>query len=61
MDPWVPPCDYQGVATDRELDEALTALAVVLDRYERARHAGAVEEAADRAIERWGEVLDRLR
>jgi hypothetical protein len=59
--------------TDAELDRALTELAAaegiskqevvrraVLDRYERAGHAAAVEASASRLAERWGDVLDRL-
>lgn len=59
--------------TDDELERALDALAeseglsrqevirrAVLERYERAGHAKRVEESADRMIQRWGDVLDRL-
>lgn len=59
--------------TDDELEQALTALAegeglsrqevirrAVLERYERAGHAGRVGESADRMLERWGDVIDRL-
>lgn len=59
--------------TDEALERALDALAeaeglsrqevirrAVLERYERAGHARRVDEAADRMIERWGDVLDRL-
>ena len=59
--------------TDAALDHALDVLAeaeglsrqevirrAVLDRYERAGHDRAVAESADRMIERWGDVLDRL-
>lgn len=59
--------------TDEELDRALAALAAaegtskqeivrraVLERYERAGHAAAVRESADRMVERWGDVLHRL-
>lgn len=59
--------------TDETLEQALDALAAaeglsrqevirraVLDRYERAEHAHRVDQSADRMIERWGDVLDRL-
>ena len=59
--------------TDEALEQALDALAkaeglsrqevirrAVIERYERAGHAQRVEDSADRMIERWGDVLDRL-
>jgi hypothetical protein len=59
--------------TDDELERALAALAeagglsrqevirrAVLDRYERAGHRARVDASADKLIERWGDVLDRL-
>jgi predicted transcriptional regulator len=59
--------------TDDELDKALAALSesegisrqevvrrAVLDRYERAGHREQVERSADRMLERWGDVIDRL-
>ena len=59
--------------TDTALEHALDVLAeteglsrqevirrAVLERYERAGHATAVDASADRMIERWGDVLDRL-
>lgn len=59
--------------TDEELERALDALAedeglsrqeiirrAVLERYERAGHAERVEDATDRMVDRWGDVLDRL-
>lgn len=59
--------------TDEELERALEALAraeglskqevvrrAVLERYERAGHRTRVDGAAERMIERWGDVLDRL-
>ena len=59
--------------TDEALERALDALAeaeglsrqevirrAVLERYERAGHARRVGGTADRMIERWGDVLDRL-
>jgi hypothetical protein len=59
--------------TDEELEQALAALAeseglsrqevirrAVLERYERAGHRVRVEASADRLIDRWGDVLDRL-
>lgn len=61
------------VRTDEKLERALDALAeseglsrqeiirrAVLERYERAGHAATVDGIADRMIERWGDVLDRL-
>lgn len=59
--------------TDDELEHVLDELSAqeglskqevirraVLDRYERAGHRQRVDEAAERAAERWAEVLDRL-
>jgi hypothetical protein len=59
--------------TDEELEQALAALAeseglsrqevirrAVLERYERAGHRTRVEASADKLIDRWGDVLDRL-
>lgn len=59
--------------TDDQLDEALTALAAaegtskqevirraVLERYERSGHRELVDKAVSRALEEWGDVLDRL-
>lgn len=59
--------------TDEELEKALESLAkdeglsrqevirrAVLDRYERTRHGERVNTSADRMLERWGDVLDRL-
>lgn len=59
--------------TDDELERALDTLAeqeglsrqeiirrAVLDRYERAGHRQRVEVSAERMIDRWGDVLDRL-
>lgn len=61
------------VRTDAKLERALDALSeseglsrqeiirrAVLERYERAGHAARVDDIADRMIERWGDVLDRL-
>lgn len=61
------------VRTDEALERALDELAkeeglsrqeiirrAVLDRYERAGHAGKVADSTDRMMERWGDVLDRL-
>jgi predicted transcriptional regulator len=59
--------------TDAELERALAVLAedeglsrqevirrAVLDRYERAGHGRRVADAAERMVDRWGDVLDRL-
>jgi predicted transcriptional regulator len=59
--------------TDDELERALDALAkseglsrqevirrAVLERYERAGHQRRVAESAERMIDRWRDVLDRL-
>ncbi|HVM14196.1 MAG TPA: CopG family transcriptional regulator [Egibacteraceae bacterium] len=59
--------------TDDELEQALSALTeseglsrqevirrAVLERYERAGHASRVGESADRMLERWADVIDRL-
>ncbi|CAN5724747.1 hypothetical protein BH24ACT8_BH24ACT8_14780 [soil metagenome] len=59
--------------TDAEVESALDALAAaegvsrqeilrraVLDRYERQGHTRRVEDSAQRMIEEWGDVLDRL-
>jgi predicted transcriptional regulator len=61
------------VRTDDELERALAALTeseglsrqevirrAVLDRYERAGHRARVEDSAQRMIDRWDDVLDRL-
>lgn len=61
------------VRTDEELEKALDDLAedeglsrqeiirrAVLDRHERAGHGRRVVDSADRMMERWGDVLDRL-
>ncbi len=61
------------VRTDEALERALDELAkeeglsrqeiirrAVLDRYERAGHAGKVADSTNRMMERWGDVLDRL-
>ncbi|HEU0132084.1 MAG TPA: type II toxin-antitoxin system VapB family antitoxin [Mycobacteriales bacterium] len=62
-----------NLRTDETLDTALSTLAAaegvskqevirraVLDRYERAGHQAAVDASAQRMVERWGDVLDRL-
>jgi predicted transcriptional regulator len=59
--------------TDDALERALEILAreeglskqevvrrAVLERLERAGHRARVEDAAERMIERWGDVLERL-
>ena len=59
--------------TDDELERALEELAAreglskqevirraILDRYARSGHRDRVEQATEEAIERWGDVLDRL-
>lgn len=59
--------------TDEELEHALTILAdreglsrqeiirrAVLERYERAGHQTRVDDSAQRMVDRWGDVLDRL-
>lgn len=59
--------------TDDELEHALTTLAereglsrqeiirrAVLERYERAGHHARVDDSAQRMVDRWGDVLDRL-
>jgi predicted transcriptional regulator len=59
--------------TDEELERALTTLAeqeglsrqeiirrAVLERYERAGHQTRVDDSAQRMVDRWGDVLDRL-
>lgn len=61
------------VRTDDELERALDALCAseglsrqeiirraVLARYELAGHRARVDAAADRALGRWSDVLDRL-
>ncbi len=32
----------------------------VLERYERAGHRAPVDDSAQRMVDRWGDVLDRL-
>ena len=59
--------------TDDELERALEILAreeglskqevvrrAVLERLERAGHRARMENSAERMIERWGDVLERL-
>lgn len=59
--------------TDAELDEALTVLSEqlriskqevirrsVLELRDRTSHRARVAESAERMLERWGPVLDRL-
>lgn len=59
--------------TDEELERALAALSereglsrqevvrrAVLERFDAAQHGERVDEAADRLLERWGDVLNRL-
>lgn len=61
------------VRTDDELEAALDELAAseglsrqeiirraVLERHERAGHRRRVDQASERMIDRWGDVLDRL-
>ncbi len=61
------------VRTDEEMEQALDALAeaeglsrqeiirrAVLERFERTSHRGRVEASADRMLERWADVLQRL-
>jgi predicted transcriptional regulator len=56
-------------ALERALDELVEAEGLsrqeiirraVLERHERAGHAEKVAASADRMVERWGDVLDRL-
>jgi predicted transcriptional regulator len=47
-------CESEGLSQQEVIRRA------VLDRYERSGHRSRVEEATDRAVERWGDVLDRL-
>ena len=59
--------------TDEELELALAALAAseglsrqevirraILERYERSGHRARVDASADKLVERWSDVLDRL-
>ena len=59
--------------TDEELERALTALAeseglsrqeiirrAVIERYERAGHRARLDDSAQRMVDRWSDVLDRL-
>jgi hypothetical protein len=60
--------------TDEELERALRTLVeheglsrqeiirrAVLERYDRTQHGERVGESADRMMQRWGDVLERLR
>jgi predicted transcriptional regulator len=60
--------------TDAELEKALDALAAseglsrqeiirraVLERYERAGHRSRVQDAAERALDQWSDVFERLK
>ena len=70
---WYRPGMAFTLRTDDELEHALAILAeteglsrqeiirrAVLDRYERSGHRSRVEQSAERMIDRWGDVLDRL-
>jgi predicted transcriptional regulator len=70
---WYRPSMALTLRTDDELERALAALAeseglsrqevirrAVLERYERAGHRGRVEDSAERMVDRWGDVLERL-
>lgn len=59
--------------TDDEIDAALAVMSevegvsrqeilrrAVLERYARQRHQDRVDEATDRVIDEWGDVLERL-
>ena len=61
------------VRTDEQLEEALTTLSeaegisrqeiirrAVLERYARSGHVTHVKGSAERMVERWGDVLERL-
>lgn len=62
------------VRPDQELEQALTALAereglsrqeiirrAVLERYDRTQHAERLSGSTDRMLDRWGDLLERLR
>jgi len=70
---WYHPAMALTLRTDDELERALDLLCAqeglsrqelirraVLERAERAGHRERVDAAAERAVSRWGEVLDRL-
>ncbi len=70
---WYCACMAFTFRTDEEVEQALDELTkaeglsrqevirrAVLERYERAGHARRVDVSADRMLERWGDVLDRL-
>jgi len=70
---WYHPVMALTLRTDDELERALDLLCeqeglsrqelirrAVLERAERAGHRERVDAAAERAVARWGEVLDRL-
>lgn len=59
--------------TDAAIDAALAAMSeaegvsrqeilrrAVMERFARQRHQGRVDESTDRAIDEWGDVLQRL-
>lgn len=59
--------------TDDEIDATLTAMSqaegvsrqeilrrAVLERFALQRHEGCVDEATDRVMDEWGDVLERL-
>ncbi len=59
--------------TDEELDHVLNTLALaesiskqevirraLIERYERTIHEARFENAANRMLDRWGDVIDRL-
>lgn len=47
-------CEQEGLSRQELIRRA------VLDRLERSGHRGRVDAAAERAVSRWGDVLDRL-
>jgi predicted transcriptional regulator len=70
---WYRPGMALTLRTDDELERALAALAeseglsrqevirrAVLERYERAGHRARVEDSAQRMVDRWGDVIERL-
>lgn len=70
---WYHRCMALTLRTDDELEHALDVLAkseglsrqevirrAVLERYERAGHQARVGDSAQRMLDRWRDVLDRL-
>lgn len=48
------------LASEEGISKQEVARRAILDRYRRHGHQGRIELSADRMIDRWADVLDRL-